>query len=607
MKEKAINILREYFGYSSFRPGQEAIIDKILKGQDVLGIMPTGAGKSLCFQVPALCLGGTALVISPLISLMKDQVDTLNEMGVKAAFINSSLDAGEYRSIMSKARKGEYKMLYIAPERLDTDSFRELLAELDITLIAVDEAHCVSQWGHDFRPSYISIKGMIADLPQRPVVAAFTATATPRVSEDMVKLLGLREPYILVTGFDRENLYFHVEKPTDKFGCLLDIIKKHRKSSGIVYCSTRKTVEAVCEKLNKKGISATRYHAGLDEDERTANQEAFIYDKAQIIVATNAFGMGIDKSDIRYVVHYNMPRTMENYYQEAGRAGRDGEKADCILLYSAADIVMNKFLIENSGEGTDKAGEYKKLQEMTDYCNTSGCLRGCILRYFGEKDYLRQCGNCGNCMSDTEQTNIADEALKILSCIKRTGERFGSGMITDVLKGSASKRLKELGFDKLSTYGIMKEYSERTIKAIIAYLSAEGIIIIKGEKYPILTLAPHAGQFIKDNPRLMMNHQIVKEKPVKSVPEPGAATELFEVLRRIRREIADNKRVPPFVVFSDATLRDMCEKLPDTMDEMLDVSGVGKFKLEQYGSRFLKAINENKSRIISKNTNICKK
>lgn len=592
MEEKAIRILHEYFGYSSFKAGQEAIIDRILNKQDVLGIMPTGAGKSICFQVPALCLSGTTLVISPLISLMKDQVDTLNEMGVKAAFINSSLEAGEYRSIMSNARKGEYKMLYIAPERLDTDSFRELLSELEVTLVAVDEAHCVSQWGHDFRPGYLDIKAMLDDLQQRPVVAAFTATATPRVREDITKLLGLRETYILVTGFDRENLYFHVEKPSDKFSCLLDLVKKHGDSSGIVYCSTRKTVEAVCEKLNKKGIAATRYHAGLDEGERTSNQEAFIYDKTQVIVATNAFGMGIDKSNIRFVVHYNMPRTMENYYQEAGRAGRDGEKADCSLLYSSADIVMNKFLIENSGENTDKAGEYKKLQEMVDYCNTSGCLRSYILRYFGEKEQDRQCGNCGNCLSDKEQTNVTEEALKILSCIKRTGERFGSSVITDVLKGSASERLRELGFDKLSTYGIMREYSKGTIKSIIAYLTAEGIINIKGEKYPVLTLSARAGEFMKEGPQLMMNHQITKEKPVKSRPESSADVELFEVLRRLRREIADSKRVPPFVVFSDATLRDMCVKLPETMEEMMEVSGVGKFKLEQYGWLFLKAINE---------------
>lgn len=594
MQEKAIRTLQEYFGYSSFKAGQETIIERILKKQDVLGIMPTGAGKSICFQVPALCLSGTTLVISPLISLMKDQVDTLNEMGIKAAFINSSLDAGEYRSIMSNARKGEYKMLYIAPERLDTESFRELLSELEVTLVAVDEAHCVSQWGHDFRPSYLDIKEMIDGLPRRPVVAAFTATATPRVREDIILLLGLRETYVLVTGFDRENLYFHVEKPSDKFSCLLDLVKKHRKSSGIVYCSTRKTVEAVCEKLNKNGIVATRYHAGLDEGERTVNQEAFIYDKAQVIVATNAFGMGIDKSNIRFVVHYNMPRTMENYYQEAGRAGRDGEKADCILLYSASDIVMNKFLIENSGENTEKAGEYKKLQEMTDYCNTSGCLRSYILGYFGEKEQLSQCGNCGNCLCVTEQTNITEEALKILSCVKRTGERFGSSMITDVLKGSASARLMELGFDKLSTYGIMREYSKGTIKAIIAYLAAEGIINIKGEKYPVLTLSSFAREFIQESHPLLMNHKIVKEGPGKPGSEPVTDTELFEVLRLIRKEIADNKKVPPFVVFSDATLRDMCAKLPETLEDMLNVSGVGQFKLEKYGRRFLKAINETK-------------
>lgn len=592
MKDKAIRILQEYFGYSSFKTGQKSIIDKILGGHDVLGIMPTGAGKSLCFQIPALVLDGTTIVISPLISLMKDQVDTLNEMGIKAAFINSSLGLKEYRSIKENAQCGVYKLLYIAPERLDTEGFWELLSSMDVSFVAVDEAHCVSQWGHDFRPSYTKIAEMIGKLPKRPIVAAFTATATPQVEEDIKKLLMLNKPYVLVTGFDRENLYFEVDKPTDKFSFLIDYVKKNPGSSGIIYCSTRKTVESVCEKLNKKGITATRYHAGLNDSERTANQEAFIYDRVQVIAATNAFGMGIDKSDIRYVIHYNMPKTMENYYQEAGRAGRDGEKAECILLYSAADTVMNKFLIEKSGENTDKAGDYKKLQEMVDYCNTDSCLRRYILSYFGEQDLPQECDNCGNCLCNTEQTNITIEAQKILSCIKRTGERFGSGIITDVLKGSNSAKLKTMGFDKLTTYGIMKEYSKETIKEIISYLVSEGFIDVKGEKYPVLALNPKANSLLRGSEQLHIKRLIAKEQPETQKSELKIDKVLYDKLRRLRKEIADKQNVPPFVVFSDATLNDMCVKLPTTDEAMLGVSGVGKFKLEKYGGRFAELINE---------------
>lgn len=592
MQDKSIQILQEYFGYSSFKQGQKAIIDRILKGQDVLGIMPTGAGKSLCYQVPALCLDGTALVISPLISLMKDQVDTLNELGIKAAYINSSLNLAEYREVMSKARKQEYKLLYIAPERLDTDSFKELAAGLKISIIAIDEAHCVSEWGHDFRPSYTKIADLISSMDKRPVVAAFTATATPRVKDDVEKLLGLHRPYVLVTGFDREKLYFQVEKPSDKFSHLLDYIRKNSEASGIIYCSTRKTVESVCEKLNRKGIKAVRYHAGLGEEERTANQEAFIYDRVPVIVATNAFGMGIDKSNIRYVIHYNMPKTMENYYQEAGRAGRDGERAECILLFSAADTVMNKFLIENSGESSDKSEEYKKLQDIVDYCNTDCCLRGYILRYFGEQDYPQSCDNCGNCLSNKEQSDITVEAQKILSCIKRTGGRFGSGMITDILRGANTGRLKELGFDKLSTYGIMVDYSKETIRDIIAYLVSEGFINVKGDKYPMLSVSPRAGSILEGEEQIIIKRLIAKAGKEKQQPGVEPERELFEKLRLIRKNIAEGKGVPPFVIFSDATLTDMCRKLPVDSESMLGVSGVGAFKLEKYGEPFIKAINE---------------
>ena len=592
MKNKTIQILQEYFGYSEFKTGQEQIIDEILSGHDVLGIMPTGAGKSLCFQIPALALEGTAIVISPLISLMKDQVDTLNEMGIKAAFINSSLNMKEFRDITEKAQNGEYKLLYIAPERLETESFWGLLSRLNISLIAIDEAHCISEWGHDFRPSYTRIAEMIGRLPKRPAVVALTATATTQVKHDIIRLLKLQKPYVLITGFDRENLYFEVEKPKSKFDFLLKYIKKNITNTGIVYCSTRKTVESVCKKLNENGISATRYHAGLTDGERIANQDAFIFDKVQVIVATNAFGMGIDKSNTRYVIHYNMPKTMENYYQEAGRSGRDGEKAECILFYSAADIITNKLLIENSGSNMDKSNEYKKLQEMVDYCNTDNCLRKYILHYFGEDQSPNECDNCGNCIGNIESTDITTEAQKILSCIKRTGERFGSGVITDVLKGSSTEKLRTLGFDKLTTFGLMKEYSKDTIKEIIAYLIAERFIGVKGDKYPILALNVEAYSLLKGDTLISIKRVIIKEVPKAKKIEHKVSDDLFEKLRGLRRVIAGEHKVPPFIIFSDTTLKDMCVKLPGTEDAMLDVSGVGKFKLEKYGDRFIELINE---------------
>ena len=590
MQDKITQALRDYFGYSSFRKGQDAIIERILKGQDVLGIMPTGAGKSLCFQVPALVLDGTAIVISPLISLMKDQVDTLNEMGIRAAFINSSQSFQEYMEVVRNAQKGVYKLLYIAPERLDSESFWGLLSEMSISLIAVDEAHCISEWGHDFRPSYKKIAAMIARLPKRPAVAAFTATATLQVKEDIEKLLKLKKPYVLVTGFDRENLHFRVEKPSDRFGFLHKYIKNSNGQTGIVYCSTRKTVESVCEKLNRHGVAAIRYHAGLSDTERKANQEAFIYDRVQVIVATNAFGMGIDKSNIRFVIHYNMPKTMENYYQEAGRAGRDGEKAECILLYSAADIITNKLLIENSGENADKAGDYRKLQEMVDYCNIDSCLRNYILSYFGEDNLPAKCDNCGNCISDAESTNITAEAQNILSCIKGTGERFGSSVITDVLKGANSEKLRRMGFDRLQVFGLMKEYSKETIKEIAAYLISQDYVAVKGDKYPILVLTQQGRNQLEDNGQLHIKRLITKEKGKSETSGQEADKTLFERLRLLRKEFADQHGVPPFVVFSDAALQDMCRKLPTGAEAFLQVSGVGKHKLEKYGHKFIEVI-----------------
>ncbi len=602
------DILQDYFGFASFKEGQKAIIEEILKGRDVLGIMPTGSGKSLCFQVPALALKGTAVVISPLISLMKDQVDTLTESGVEAAFINSSLSFEELRSITARARAGAFKLLYVAPERLELNSFRSLLAALDISLLAVDEAHCISQWGHDFRPSYRNISAAIAALPSRPVVAAFTATATPQVKSDIVSMLDLKEPYSLVTGFDRENLYFEVEKPPDKFDYLTAFLSSGSASGGIIYCSTRKTVESISHKLSKMGYPCTRYHAGLTEEERITNQEAFINDRIPLIAATVAFGMGIDKSNIRYVVHYNMPKTMENYYQEAGRAGRDGEAARCILLYSPADIITNKFLIEQNSDHSLRANDYKKLQEIIDYCHTGSCLRQYILNYFGELYIPEECGNCGNCLNTINHTDITVEAQKILSCIKRMGERFGSRLVVDVLRGSKTARIKELRFEQLSTYGLMSEYSKTAISEMIMYLVARGFVDVTGGQYPVLSLNRSAYTWLKSGEELSIKRLIRKEElsagsedstrasrgSRPAITEFGAGgQELFEKMRQLRKDIAARQKVPPFVVFSDASLRDMCHKMPATENELLDVTGVGKFKLQKYGKQFLTLINGN--------------
>ncbi len=574
--------------------------------------MPTGAGKSLCFQVPALAFAGTTVVISPLISLMKDQVDSLSAMGAEAAFINSSLSAEEYRRISARAREGAYKLIYVAPERLELESFRNLLSSLNIDLVAVDEAHCISQWGHDFRPSYNKIGAMVASLPKRPPLAAFTATATPQVKQDVIAMLGLREPYTLVTGFDRENLYFEVEKPADKFAYLTSFLRETGPCSGIVYCATRKTVESISERLNSLGYPSICYHAGLSETERINNQDAFIYDNIPIIVATVAFGMGIDKSNIRYVVHYNMPKTMENYYQEAGRAGRDGEAARCILLYSPADIITNKFLIENSNDVSARVNDYRKLQEIIDYCHTDSCLRRYILNYFGENHALDHCDNCGNCLNKVNHTDITVEAQKIISCIKRTGERFGSGMIADVLRGAQTTRIKELRFNRLSTYGLMPEYTKTAINEITAYLVALGFVDVSGGQYPILSLNRAAYDWLKSGKALSIKSLIRKNEERVSMGEPkakrGTASSkaqeldekgraLFEELRRLRRELANEQNVPPFVVFSDATLYDMCRKLPVAENSLLAVSGVGKIKLEKYGRQFLDLIRQHSQRL----------
>ena len=592
--DKIEHVLRQYFGFSTYKPGQKVIIEKTLAGSDIVAVMPTGSGKSLCFQATAMLFEGTTFVVSPLISLMKDQVDTLRQNGIPAAFINSSLSLQELREVTLMAQRGEYKLLYLAPERMELDSFRELVSNIEVSFLVVDEAHCISQWGHNFRPSYLKVTKMIEELHVRPPVAAFTATATPQVMDDINKLLGLNAPFSLVTGFDRENLYFEVNQPADKFLFLSDFLKDNKDCSGIIYCSTRKTVENVCEKLNKQGFSVNRYHAGLSDSERVANQDDFLYDRVPIIVATNAFGMGIDKSNIRFVIHYNMPKTMEHYYQEAGRAGRDGEKAQCILLYSTSDIVTNKFLIENNGENAVKESDFNKLQKIIDYCNITGCLRRYILQYFGEEDAPGDCKNCSNCLNDLDNINITVEAQKILSCIVRTGQCFGSGLICDVLRGSQAERILSLNFDSLSTYGIMREYPKNVIREMISFLVAEGLIAVRGGEYPVLKLTPAAYNFLKNGSDLFMKKIIINEKTQlhsESKENTGIQhTVLFENLRRLRKTIADEQNVPPFVVFSDATLADMCRRLPIDRDAMLEVSGVGDHKLANYGERFMRVI-----------------
>lgn len=603
-KTQSNELLKKYFGYDDFRSGQTEVIEHILKGTDVLAIMPTGAGKSICYQIPALMFDGVTLVISPLISLMKDQVDTLCETGIKAVFINSSLSLKELRNVVANAKVGRYKLIYVAPERLETDSFLELIQSINVSMVAVDEAHCVSQWGHDFRPSYREIAKMLGKFAKRPVLAAFTATATPMVKDDIIKMLELNRPFSLTTGFDRENLYFEILKPVNKFDQLLTNLSNIKGKSGIVYASTRKTVESICEKLNKKGYLATRYHAGLSENEKSKNQEDFIRDRVPIMISTNAFGMGIDKSNISFVIHYNMPKNMESYYQEAGRAGRDGERAECIMYYSAADIITNKLFIENGNEDSDKTGEYQKLNEIVAYCNTDKCLRAYILDYFGEKDTKDHCDNCGNCNNDIDSTDVTLETQKIMSCIKRMGERFGSVVVADVLRGSNTEKIRTMGFNKLTTYGIMKEYSKETIKELISFLVAEGYIDLYGDKYPVLKLNRLALEVLKGSKKVNIKRVISKQKAVVVNEKIIVDNGLFDILRAIRKRIAEKQNVPPFVVFSDATLKDMCKKCPTSEEDMLMVSGVGAFKLQKYGAQFISAIksyiDENKLKVEGK-------
>ena len=596
--ESPHSILKKVFGYDSFRPGQEEIVSRLLAGQDVLAVMPTGAGKSMCYQIPALLFDGVTIVVSPLISLMKDQVGSLVQSGVHAAYINSSLSYPQFLRVLSNVEHGKYKIIYVAPERLLTDGFLDTCKKIKISMVAVDEAHCVSQWGQDFRPSYLKIISFVESLANRPIVGAFTATATNDVKEDIKKILRLENPFEITTGFDRPNLFFGVIKSSSKDEKLIDLIRERGDRSGIVYCATRKNVESVCELLCDNGFSAARYHAGLDEYERRKNQEDFVFDRKNIMVATNAFGMGIDKSNVTYVIHYNMPKNIESYYQEAGRAGRDGSEADCILLYSPKDVRLNRFMIENS-EGNDeltieeneqiRERDFERLKYMTFYSTTNDCLRGFILRYFGgeKKAY---CGKCSNCLSVHKLVDVTIDAQKIMSCIARTGQRYGKTVICDVLKGSKSEKILKAELNNQSTYGIMKEVTARHIFGTIDFL-AEKEYISSDNETEVLKLLPKSRDVLFGRERLVMKKVENSEKVVKTHrPEVPVNSDLLDALKALRKGIASKKSVPAYVIFTDATLIDMCKKCPETPDEMLEVSGVGRTKLEKFGKQFLEEI-----------------
>ena len=596
-------LLSHFFGYSQFRAGQEVLIDGVLSGRDVFGIMPTGGGKSVCYQIPALLLPGITLVISPLISLMRDQVMALKTAGVPAAYINSTLNSAQMQAVYRNLLAGQYKIVYVAPERLDYGGFGSLAEKLPISFVAVDEAHCISQWGQDFRPSYLRIVNFIHGLPCRPVVGAFTATATKQVREDIERILELREPVRTVTGFDRPNLFLEVLRPERKDNELLGLLATRKRKSGIIYCSTRKKVESVCELLQDHGYSATRYHAGLEEEERTANQEDFLFDRKTVMVATNAFGMGIDKSNVRFVIHYNMPKSIEAYYQEAGRAGRDGADADCILLFGKQDVQTAMYFIEQAGENEEldeaqreliRQQDLARLDAMVGYCKTKLCLRAYILEYFGQK-HPEICGNCGNCRGDFEALDITREAQMILSCVKRIRDKLGYSVgistVGRVLRGSRDKKILEQGLDSLSTYGLMKDRTRTEVHEMMDHLEAEGYLLTEPE-YQILQLTPSAGQVLYQGKtvQMLVRKEEKQQEKINSSKLTGSDADLYDVLRELRADLAREAGVPPFVIFSNATLADMAEKKPLTTSQFKKVSGVGEIKAAWYGSPFLKRI-----------------
>ena len=583
MLNKARQILQKFYGYEDFRPGQKKVVESLLNRNDTVAIMPTGAGKSICFQIPALLFEGVTLVISPLISLMKDQVDSLRQLGIAAVYINSSVSKAQLYKDLQDISAGFYKIIYIAPERLTSEYLPDSFKNLNISMVAVDEAHCLSQWGHDFRPSYRNILNFTNSLRIKPIISAFTATATPEVKKDIINLLGLKQPNIFVTGFDRPNLYFSVLRGEVKDKFVIDYVKKHQDEAGIIYVGTRKDVDALQVLLEIKGIKAGRYHAGMTDEERNQMQEDFLYDNLSVMVATNAFGMGIDKPNVRYVIHYNMPKNMEAYYQEAGRAGRDGLSGNCILLYSPQDTQLQKFLISKSTESEIRQQlEYKRLQSMVDYCHTPQCLRAFILHYFGEFDVEEHCDNCSNCKLEGELIDITIDAQKVLSCVYRMHERFGVKMIAEVLKGSKSAKVKQFNFERLSTYGLMKERKLKVISDLILRLSAMQYLDITESQYPVVTLNELSWQVLRGQKKVWQKMVIVKKAKAKG--------ELFEALRSLRKELATKEKLPPYMIFSDATLTQMATDKPTDLELMKNIRGVGEFKLQKYGEEFLTVI-----------------
>ncbi|MBB5172300.1 DNA helicase RecQ [Texcoconibacillus texcoconensis] len=585
MLEKARTILQNHYGYDSFRKGQEEVIERILQREHAMGIMPTGGGKSICYQIPALMFPGITIVISPLISLMKDQVDELNEVGIPATYINSALEFDEVQQRLRAIRNGDIKLVYIAPERFESQMFMRALNHLSVSLVAIDEAHCLSQWGHDFRPSYLTIPHFIEQLSSPPVVLALTATATPQVTEDVCSSLNIPRENHIQTGFARENLSFHVLKGQDKEAYLLDYIEKNKDQSGIIYATTRKEVERLYEKLDEKGISVGKYHGGLTSIERAAAQEDFVYDKTPIMVATTAFGMGINKSNVRYVIHYQIPRNIETYYQEAGRAGRDGEKSECILLYSTQDIHIQHFLIEQSEmEEERKQKEYQKLQQMVNYCHTEECLQSYILSYFGDSDE-HDCQRCTNCTDERETEDVTKDAQMVFSCIKRMKEQYGKTLVAQVLSGSSNQKIRVKRLDQLSTYGLMRTRTVNDISQLIDYFIAEQYIKASEGTYPVLTLQEKALPVLK-------GETTIRKKRAKKAKQIATYHPLFEALRTLRKKLADEAEVAPYMVFSDKTLNDLCTYLPETKSEMLTIKGIGQHKFDAYGEPFLQRIRQ---------------